>query len=456
MPSFERKRRMYQKKYYLENVDNIKAAARANYESNPDNKLALSRAYYDVNVNRKKAAVKALYYHDPEKKRAAVKSLYLSNPDKKRAAVKGLYCSNPFKKRAAFKGLYCSNPFKKRAAVKGLYCSNPDKKRAAVKRLYHTNPDKKKALSRVYYVKNHDDRLKSFRKYHCCYKNKICNIKKARYHLAPPTPVVTEVKLRKVQSNLLNDVEAKSDLIKVFKMLHGGTVKHVSSGLGKTVCQIAARKLVNKVLQSRKISAGALLATIRSVKSISLKGRKDFGEGCHSAPTEPYFYEAAYQPVQRDSPIPVNRQGQCIVAEKISFFPKSGKWKTWKCTKGCRPISDSEVDAILCLKSAFELSIEELRTALTVCDYGCPYGHYSKLVKSCPVDRIGHPIVCYCGSLCTSQLRILRAASTHFPVLRQLLRAVHSAIASHKFVLEIDEALSAGDYHKLMEIANIR
>ena len=435
MPSLERKRRMYKKKYYLENVDNIKAATRANYKSNPDNKLTLSRAYYDVNVDRKKVAVKALYYHDPEKKRAAAKSLYLSNPDKKRVAVKGLYHSNPFKKRVAVKGLYHSNPFKKKAAVKGLYHSNPDKKRAAVKllylsnpdkkraavkglyhsnpdkkraavkrlylsnpdkkkavvkglyhsnpdkkkaavkRLYHTNPDKKKALSRVYYVKNHDDRLKSFRKYHCCYKNKICNIKKARYHLAPPTPVVTEVKLRQVQANLLNDVEAKSDLIKVFKMkmLHGGTVKHVSSGLGKTVCQTAARKLVNKVLQSRKISAGALLATIRSVKSISLKGRKDFGEGCHSVSTEPYFYEAAYQPVQRDSPIPVNRQGQCIVAEKISFFPKSGKWKTWKCTKGCRPISDSEVDAILCLKSAFELSIVELRTALAVCDYGCPY-----------------------------------------------------------------------------------
>ena len=36
------------------------------------------------------------------------------------------------------------------------------------------------------------------------------------------------------------------------------------------------------------------------------------------------------------------------------------------------------------------------------------------------------------------------------------MREVHSAIASHKCVLEIDEALSAGDYHKLMEIANIR
>ena len=77
-------------------------------------------------------------------------------------------------------------------------------------------------------------------------------------------------------------------------------------------------------------------------------------------------------------------QGQCIVAEKISFFPTSGKWKTWKCTKGCRPISDSEVDAILCLKSA----LGELRAPLTVCDYGCPYGHYSKLVKSWTVWKV--------------------------------------------------------------------
>ena len=115
---------------------------------------------------------------------------------------------------------------------------------------------------------------------------------------------------------------------------------------------------------------------------------------CHSASTEPYFHEAAYQPVQRDSPIPVNRQGRCIIAEKISSF-KSGKWKTWKCTKECRPIPDCEVEAILCLKA-----IEELRAALTACDYGCPYGHYTKLVESRPVDRIGHPIVCYCGTLC--------------------------------------------------------
>ena len=59
-----------------------------------------------------------------------------------------------------------------------------------------------------------------------------------------------------------------------------------------------------------------------------------------------------------------------------------------------------------------------VRHVLAECDMGCLYGHYTKLVGSLPVDLRGHPIVCYSGEYCTSNLRILRAASTHFPVLR--------------------------------------
>ena len=402
MPSQERKRKVYLKKYRLEHKQK---------------KDEYDKLYYLHNSEKIKFGARSLYQSKQKRKNALSKEYYHANQDKLKAAAHTLYHANPGKKKAAAKISYKAYPDKKKAAAKSLYYANPAKKIAAVLSLYHANPKKMKAVAkRLYYTKNPSDRLASFRKYHCCYRKKICHFKKIRYHLAQPKPILTEVHLRNIHANLLCDVEAKSQLIEVYKRSCGG--RKVSSGLWKTVCRIAARKLVNKALQSRKTSAGDLLATIRSVKSISLKGRKDFGDGCHSVSTEPYFYEAAYQPVQRDSPIPVNRRGQCIVAEKISFFPKSGKWKTWKCTKGCRPISDSEVDAILCLKSAFELSIEELRAALTACDYGCPYGHYTKLVKSCPVDRIGHPIVCYCGSLCTSQLRILRAASTHFPILR--------------------------------------
>ena len=74
---------------------------------------------------------------------------------------------------------------------------------------------------------------------------------------------------------------------------------------------------------------------------------------------------------------------------------------------------------------------------------GCPFGHYSKLVGSSPVDLRGHPIVCYNGELCTSFLRILRAASTHFPVLRKFVAHFATALSahSHSSVCDIDNAL---------------
>ena len=142
------------------------------------------------------------------------------------------------------------------------------------------------------------------------------------------------------------------------------------------------------------------------------------------------------------------------------FYPKndsnskSVESKKWKCTSECKPLSDNEVKSILNLREAFELPLEDVRHALATCDNGCPNGHYTKLINFVPFPCKGHPIVCYLDSGCTSQLRILRAASTHFPVLRHFLHQVTVAIASHKCIYEIDAALSAGDYHKLMEITN--
>ena len=127
----------------------------------------------------------------------------------------------------------------------------------------------------------------------------------------------------------------------------------------------------------------------------------------------------------------------------------------WECSSECKPISKGEVAAILSLKMAFQLSVEKVRAALATCDYGCPYGHYTKLEGSTPVYRKGHPIICHSGNECSSELRILRAASTHFPVLRNFLRGVHNAIECHKCVLGIDTALSVGDYKALLRLSNI-
>ena len=43
------------------------------------------------------------------------------------------------------------------------------------------------------------------------------------------------------------------------------------------------------------------------------------------------------------------------------------------------------------------------------------------------------------GGGCLSKLRILRAASAHFPVMRQFLHGVYSAIRSHMCVFQIDK-----------------
>ena len=56
---------------------------------------------------------------------------------------------------------------------------------------------------------------------------------------------------------------------------------------------------------------------------------------------------------------------------------------------------------------------------------------------------------------CQSKLRVLRAAATHFPVLRQLLHDVHSAIRSHTGVFDIGKVLCSGNFQRLMQITNV-
>ena len=56
---------------------------------------------------------------------------------------------------------------------------------------------------------------------------------------------------------------------------------------------------------------------------------------------------------------------------------------------------------------------------------------------------------------CHSKLRILRAVSTHYPVLRNFLHGLYSGMKSHMYVATIDNAVSAGEFHSLMEITNL-
>ena len=285
-----------------------------------------------------------------------------------------------------------------------------------------------------------------FGKYHCCFKARVNIAKKARYVLASPKPTLREVYLRDMHVHLMCD---RSQLRQAFMNIHKGMPQIRS----RTACRIAARRLLNKALQIRQMQAGSLLRSIRYIQSIPIKQREDFGTSCHSRTTEPYFSDSAYCPVKRVSPIPINEDGACVLANDLD---PHGKKKRWECTSECKPLTDVEVDAILSLKESFNGPVEEVRHALDVCDEGCPNGHYTKLISACPVALKGHPLVCsQLDGGCQSKLRILRAASTHFPLLRNFLHDVHSAISSHICVTEIDKVLCTGNFRKLMELTHM-
>ena len=86
----------------------------------------------------------------------------------------------------------------------------------------------------------------------------------------------------------------------------------------------------------------------------------------------------------------------------------------------CRTVSDNDVEVILDLKHAFEKPFAEVREQLQNIDIGCPHVHHLKPremdegLACTEITKAGHPLPCASG-MCSSKLRVLRAASVHYP-----------------------------------------
>jgi hypothetical protein len=66
------------------------------------------------------------------------------------------------------------------------------------------------------------------------------------------------------------------------------------------------------------------------------------------------------------------------------------------------------------------------------------------------IDLLGHPLVCHNDGGCKNILRIIRAASTHYPILRKFLRMIYAAIDDDRVINAIDRALEAGNFQRLL------
>ena len=91
----------------------------------------------------------------------------------------------------------------------------------------------------------------------------------------------------------------------------------------------------------------------------------------------------------------------------------------------CKLPTDKEISSIVAAKERFKKSLQEFRNRLESIDKGCQHGHYTDRCFAAKFtsqldeqeqfhELLGHQFPCAIG-MCSSLLRTLSAASTHYP-----------------------------------------
>ena len=115
-----------------------------------------------------------------------------------------------------------------------------------------------------------------------------------------------------------------------------------------------------------KHNAGKLLGAIAKIKELSITC-DEIGDQGHGASSEPYSYETAYAPVERQSAIAVNDCGRCVVAEEV--LDEDGnpyERPLWKCTEEYKHPTEDEVACIAskpCLNSLCNRCVRVSKTS---------------------------------------------------------------------------------------------
>ena len=147
--------------------------------------------------------------------------------------------------------------------------------------------------------------------------------------------------------------------------------------MANAVLSMAARRVLQAALKIRKEQAGELIKSARSIDVLQIPDKSDW-ERCHTATSEPYFYDQSYTQVKRDGPICIDGKGICYIAKVVGERKNDvGRPKKWNCTPECKVLTVEECKSIVNLKAIFQECMPSLRQALEDIDSGCNYGHYS-------------------------------------------------------------------------------
>ena len=154
--------------------------------------------------------------------------------------------------------------------------------------------------------------------------------------------------------------------------------------------------------------------------------------------------------MKNNSPIVIDTSGRCVIAQEVGERdPKSERPFKWKCTHECKLPTLDEWTRIVGIKALFKDQTHKLLQHLSNIDSGCYNGHYTCQLTG--HELAGHPLTCTVSGS-ESKLRILRAASPHYPKLRRFLAALYESIRNNKHILSLDEALQSDDFEMLVKL----
>ena len=207
--------------------------------------------------------------------------------------------------------------------------------------------------------------------------------KRARYVITEPKLDVQERYVKNMKNKIGSKPTLKQKLVRAFRSsLKPLADKIKPNKLSNVVSNIAARKLLHRVLKARKQSVGKLLNCIRSVNMLKISS-EDFGKSRHTASSEPFFYDQSYTMVHHTSPIAVDSHGRCVIAEEEGERnEETNRPKWWKCTAECKLPTSLEVQSIMTTKSLFEQPVHKLREDLNSIGQCSEHGHYSRPLNS--------------------------------------------------------------------------
>ena len=112
---------------------------------------------------------------------------------------------------------------------------------------------------------------------------------------------------------MLSSADCREQLRRALQTVEEAAADKISTTTVENVtCKVAAERLICNSLKVRRDSVGQLLKCVRYVNVLEMS-QDDLGQRCHSAASEPFFFDSSYTFGRWVRATPIDEHGRCRI-----------------------------------------------------------------------------------------------------------------------------------------------